>query len=121
MKKPIPKKVKLISGRVITISIRDLPTGHMGYWDPATSTINIAKKQPAYSKWVTLFHEMLHAVNDELILDGKKKISFPERSIEFASKTIFGFMLINNLTDLADKRSVKKEMLEGIYAKKYYK
>jgi Zn-dependent peptidase ImmA (M78 family) len=70
---------------------------HLGQWDPKAETIYIHKNQTLYSKWVTLFHEVLHAIDDELIYAGEKKIAYSENSIEFAASSIFGFLAINKL------------------------
>ena len=107
MAKSIPTEIEIVNGIKLKVVEKVLPTTHLGFWDPDTKSIYINATQSDYSKWETLFHEVLHAIDDELILAGKKKIAFSERSIEFAASALLGFMVLNNLTDLVSKKNLK--------------
>lgn len=111
MAKSIPKEVEIVNGIKIKVIQKELPSTHLGRWEVENKTIYINSLQSNYSKWVTLLHEVLHAIDDELILAGKKKIAFTEKAIEFAASNIFGFLVINNFTKLVKLKDVEKELL----------
>ncbi len=107
MPKSIPAEVEIVNGIKLKVVEKVLPDNHLGFWDPITKEIYINSKQSVYSKWETLFHEVLHAIDDELILAGKKKIAFSERSIEFSASALLGFLVLNDLTTLISKKSIE--------------
>ncbi len=60
----IPKEIK-IGGHKFKIVIKDMGNGKMGECDFNKNTISLSKDLSDSQREVTLFHEILHAVNSE--------------------------------------------------------
>lgn len=91
-----PKRLK-IGGQWINLVISDdVPGENNGFWDSRKATIWIYKTMPETEKEVTLIHEILHAMNNEI----------PHREIEALAQGLYQVIKDNGL--VFDGREVKK-------------
>jgi Zn-dependent peptidase ImmA (M78 family) len=121
LNKRLPKSIKVTNKKEIKIEIQDLKEKHLGYWDPVKNIIIVSKNQSLYSQWVTLFHEVLHILDDELITRKQKPKVFTEKSIEFGASAMLGVLIRNNFINLIDKETITEKDLFPIYRKRRLK
>lgn len=61
-----PTKIKIGGQYIRVIVTDDVPGDNNGFWDSRKATIYIYKSMPASEQEVTLIHEILHALNNEI-------------------------------------------------------
>ncbi len=74
----------------IGISIREykLPKGAKGTYDERTCTVTVSPDQPEVGKHITVLHELLHAVDAQLVAVGCTKRRVGEQWIEAAAPNL---------------------------------
>lgn len=104
----IPDKVKLF-GRTLDVVREEMPSPSdneetWGCWHEISQTISINDKIPpdSMAAWTTLIHEVLHAIDSVVALEG----DMSEKDIDRIAAGVLSFLIENEF--LRDAEAVKK-------------
>lgn len=115
--KPIPSKLRVCDGVDIPVNIKSIRS--LGLWSERDATITINPKSAEYERWIILIHELLHAIETQLIQGGIISRRVGEPFVQHASCLLVGILAQNDLftpipSDVARRwvRKVVKQQLE---------